>query len=456
MFSNATQAVINTAELNQNPIREQIEAVLGSGSAKKYVSQIQLRHSANGFSSRSEAGQANLGMIGSVMRGQISNNARTRQVRLALPGLVSDPDLFKIKEERGRDIAETVYKHLTETCPDSPLTLRLELARAAAYAGIGGKNTTGAVQTAYTKAVKALEEALAKQASGAELGEEEQVLVNNPWSVIPGEVTVGVISVWDVIRICQLLKGGQSWCVRNKLLTDLSVNKLWDEVRHILSEKMPGLATACFGAMKADLPQATVFGGVSVNLAFTTGAAQMKPTLFTAVSDHATNVEHAGAEHLGIKELNSGVFCEPALYNIDQLRENLWYLTKEQFSEAVAAIYKAMALVTPSGGQRAHLTQSFPEFTVNVVSNLQPCSFESAFTKPIQGATEEGDMVESARQLVNHIQDFQCFLGSSSKDYAVIVLGTPSVMACLDIPADWIVVSSMDEMIAETNALTGV
>ena len=97
--------------------------------------------------------------------------------------------------------------------------------------------------------------------------------------------------------------------------------------------------------------------------------------------------------------------------------------------------------------QRAHLTQSFPEFCINVVSNLQPCSFESAFTKPIQGATEDGDMVESAQQLVNHIQDFQCFLGSSSKDYEVIVLGTPTVMAGLTIPEDWVVASSLDEMI---------
>ena len=74
----------------------------------------------------------------------------------------------------------------------------------------------------------------------------------------------------------------------------------------------------------------------------------------------------------------------------------------------------------------------------------------------IKGGTEAGDMVESAQQLVSHINGFEQFLGASSSAYQVIVLGTPAVMAELEIPENWLVVSSLDVMIAKTNELTGV
>ena len=139
------------------------------------------------------------------------------------------------------------------------------------------------------------------------------------------------------------------------------------------------------------------------------------------------------------------------------MRTNLDYLTDSQFSTAMTGLQRALLTVTANGGQRSNVTRSMPEFVVNVISRLQPLSFESAFVKPVQSGSEEGDMISSAQQLVNHLQDFKCFAGEMGKDYEIVLLGTPTVMASLEnIPEDWTVVKSMDELIETTNALTGV
>lgn len=438
MLSQEIKAVIDTTALNQEPIQEAIEESLGSGKTKRFVSQIQLRSVTNGFGSRSESGQANLGLIGNVMRGQISNNARTRAVRLAMPQFT---DLSNVWEIRGRNIGQTILKRLVKECPDTDIALLLQVARAAAFVGVSSKKSEGKAQKEFDAAV-------------------EQYLddpVSDPWDVLPKEDTIQVVSIFDIMSLIKLINEKEARCVKNKLLSELTIKELWKEVANVYENGGAGLPAACFGAMKADLPLATITGGVSINQSFTTSAAQMKPSLFTAVSDERETDVHAGAQHLGMKELNSGVFCEPALVNVEQMVENLYYLDKAQFKEAMTAMYRALALTTPDGGQRAHLTRSFPEIIVNVISNLQPISFESAYVKPIEGGSEEGDMAESAQQLVNHLIDFQSFMGIAGRDYDVVLLGTPTVMSYLDsIPANWIVVSTLDEMIEKTNELTGV
>ena len=116
-----------------------------------------------------------------------------------------------------------------------------------------------------------------------------------------------------------------------------------------------------------------------------------------------------------------------------------------------------MALVTPSGGQRANLTRSYPELIVNVVSSLQPISFESSYSNPVVPTGGESEMVASAKQLLTHIAGFKSFVGEMGDDYIVLVLATPALKAQLgELPEGFITCESMDDLIAQTNALTGM
>ena len=312
---------------------------------------------------------------------------------------------------------------------------------------------------AYVTARDARLELITRCQAGEQLTEDEEFLASNPWvDVIPAEKTIQAHSLWDLERIAQYVVNNESVCKPGKLASEISFKELIrDVVSFLTTNKAPGLGVACFGQMKADLPAASVFGAVSTNMAFTTAPAAVKASMFVAVGDNPSDESHAGAEFLSLKETNSGTFCEPALYDLNQFRENLSYLTPAQQAEAITGVYKAMALVTPSGGQRANLTRSYPELIVNVVSSLQPISFESSYSNPVVPTGGESEMVASAKQLLTHIAGFKSFVGEMGEDYVVLVLATPALKAQLgELPQGFIACESMDDLINRTNALTGM
>lgn len=456
MDNSNIQTIIDDSKIDRTVIDQVIDETIASKEPGRFVFVGQLRPYTNFFGSRTEANQANLGSVGGVQRGFISNNALTQAIRQLMPEFISsdNEDVNIWDYPRGRsELAKAIFEDISAVAPELPIRIRLHLTAAILFRGVSKSKLSS---KDLDKKFCSVQQAVDKQIAGNTLTADEEQLVLNPTSTIPELETLLALSVWEVNSVCRLASGGEGLKKRNTLLTEMSAKQLHDEVEHILLSSKPGIAAACFGRMTADLPNASVVGGTSVNMAITTTAAQTKTSLFGAFGDTAYERDHAGAHFLAQKELNTGVFLEYFVHSIPQLRENLSYISDQLFERFVAKLILCIAMSTPNGGQRAHATRSPVEAMFAVVTRLAPRTFESAFLKPTPNATEEGDMVASTRQMIVHISDYQTMF-STGADADVVFLATPSIRQAIGtFPSNWTVVDGIDQFTDKINSLTGV
>lgn len=427
----------------------------------RFVSMLALREVTNSYASRNELGSPDTGSIGGAIRGMMSSNSRARAIRDSLREYVA---LDNIWEVRDTDIAQYVFEYLYKKLPKAPLRLISDVAFLFCWASIIADKTLATKHKAFAKDRDKLIELIEASSAGKELSAEEQALVIKPWtsSIFPENKTAKQVNLFDLERISAAITAGESITTRNKTLESLSLKELTEEVNALMTgtkdvQRCPALGTAAFGAMQANLPAAAVTGAVSVNMSFTTTAVETKQSFFSITGDLQKTRSHNGGVGLGNIELNSGVFQETFVHSIPQWKENLAYLSPEAQRKCINGFYQAQIEVTPNGGQRAHVTRALPKFMLWVFSSTLPNSYESAFARPLKHDPENGNMLSAAQRAVDEVVGFGQIYPSFQNTKQVVVLGVPEIINDLEnIPDNWIIAKTFDELIEITNQFTGV
>ena len=452
---------IDTTVIDEVLAKEAVDQGGVTTGSMRFVSMLALREVANSYASRNELGSPDTGSIGGAIRGMMSSNSRARAIRDSLKEFVNLDDIWEIRDT---EIAEFVFEYLCKKLPDASLRLLADIAFLFCWASIIADKKLAAKYKDFAKSRDELIDLIESASTGKELSDEEQDVVLEPWTrkIFPENKTIKQINLFDLERITNAITKGESITSRNRTLESLSLGELTKEVNALMTgtnnvKRCPALGTAAFGAMQANLPAAAVTGAVSVNMSFTTTAVETKQSLFTAFGDLQTSRSHRGSDHLGNIELNTGVFQETFVHSMEQWKENLAYLPPEAQRECINGFYRAQVEVTPNGGQRAHVTRALPKFMLWVFSSTLPNSYESAFAKPLKHDPENGNMLAAAQRAVDEVVGFGQIYSSFQSTKQVVVLGVPEVINQLkNIPDNWIVAKTFDELIDITNQFTGV
>lgn len=141
---------------------------------------------------------------------------------------------------------------------------------------------------------------------------------------------------------------------------------------------------AMFGRMLADAPDFNREAAVQVAHAFTTHAADVETDYYTAVDDAKTKAEDAGAGFIGTTGFGSGVFytyvCIDRALLIDNLGGN-----EALACDAIAALTRGLATVSPTGKQATFASRSRAAFVLAERGDEQPRQLSGAFLKPVKG-----------------------------------------------------------------------
>ena len=141
---------------------------------------------------------------------------------------------------------------------------------------------------------------------------------------------------------------------------------------------------AMFGRMLADAPDFNREAAVQVAHAFTTHTADVETDYYTAVDDAKTRAEDAGAGFIGTTGFGSGVFyiyvCIDRALLIDNLGGN-----EALARDAIAALTRGLATVSPTGKQASFASRSRAAFILAERGDEQPRQLSGAFLKPVKG-----------------------------------------------------------------------
>ena len=147
----------------------------------------------------------------------------------------------------------------------------------------------------------------------------------------------------------------------------------------------------------------TVDGALQVAHALGTQKVEVEYDYFTAMDDLG---EEPPAGHLGETEFASSVLYLYACCDLGQLEQNLGARTTERRApdtEAIAlarkslpAVVRAMAEATPKGKRTGTAPHTPAEYVEVIVRRGVPLSFANAFTKPVDGREEDGDVMAAS------------------------------------------------------------
>lgn len=174
----------------------------------------------------------------------------------------------------------------------------------------------------------------------------------------------------------------------------------------------------------------TIDGALQVAHALGTQKVEVEYDYFTAVDDRG---EEPGAGHLGETEFASSVLYLYACCDLGQLEQNLGARTLKGRSsddearalarKSLPAIVRAMAEATPKGKQTGTAPHTPAEYVEVVVRQGAPLSFANAFTKPVDGREEGGDvMAASIARFTTHRDRIEVAYGRDVDAIARFVL----------------------------------
>jgi CRISPR system Cascade subunit CasC len=147
---------------------------------------------------------------------------------------------------------------------------------------------------------------------------------------------------------------------------------------------------ALLGRMLADLPGQNVDGACQVAHALSTNRMEVDFDYYTAVDDLKPD-DSAGADMIGVVEMDSGCFYRYSNVNVRELTANLGG-DLEVSRRALDAYLRATIAAVPSGKQHSTAAQNPPSLILCVVREKGLWSLVNAFVDPIAPGAE-GDLV---------------------------------------------------------------
>jgi len=168
-----------------------------------------------------------------------------------------------------------------------------------------------------------------------------------------------------------------------------------------LLRKADGAAdVAMFGRMLADNPDFNRDASVQVAHAFSTHTAFVESDFYTAVDDLKQPDEDAGASFLGNTGFGSAVFYLYVCINRPLLIENLEG-NEGLGRDAITALTRALATVSPSGKQASFASRSRADFILAERGADQPRNLAGAFVSPVTG----NDLLTASRNSLVEYRD---------------------------------------------------
>ena len=174
----------------------------------------------------------------------------------------------------------------------------------------------------------------------------------------------------------------------------------------------------------------TVEGALQVAHALGTQRVEVEYDYFTAVDDLS---EEPGAGHLGESEFASSVLYLYACCDLGELERNLGARGKggrtsdgealKLARKALPALVRAVAEATPKGKKTGTAPHTPAEYLEVIVRHGAPLSFANAFTKPVGGREESGDvMASSIARFASHRDRIEGAYGRDADAVARFVL----------------------------------
>ena len=139
---------------------------------------------------------------------------------------------------------------------------------------------------------------------------------------------------------------------------------------------------AMFGRMLADAPAYNREAAVQVAHAFTTHRAAVEDDYYVAVDDLKNAAEHedVGTSFIGVQEYGAGLFYMYACVDCDLLAKNLGG-DRTVAANAVDALVRAAATVSPRGKQASFASRARASFVMAERGSQQPRTLAAAFLK---------------------------------------------------------------------------
>jgi len=174
---------------------------------------------------------------------------------------------------------------------------------------------------------------------------------------------------------------------------------------------------AMFGRMLADTPAYNREAAVQVAHAFTTHRAAVEDDYHVAVDDLKNAAEHedVGTSFIGVQEYGAGLFYMYACVDCDLLAKNLGG-DRAVAANAVDALVRAAATVSPRGKQASFASRARASFVMAERGSQQPRTLAAAFLKPVH-VRDGGDVAAAS------VQALSDFCGNLDRAYGACADG---------------------------------
>lgn len=161
-------------------------------------------------------------------------------------------------------------------------------------------------------------------------------------------------------------------------------DELDPKVAMVLKDKPRAADIAMFGRMLADNPSFNVEAAVQVAHAFTTHRVIVEDDYYTAVDDikNADPDADKGAGFIGVQQYGAGLFYLYICIDADLLLDNLSG-DKALAADAIEALIRATATVSPSGKQNAFASRAKALYVLQEIGEDSPRSLAAAFQQPV-------------------------------------------------------------------------
>lgn len=160
-------------------------------------------------------------------------------------------------------------------------------------------------------------------------------------------------------------------------------------------QELPSVDMALFGRMVADDVELNVDASCQVAHSISTHAVEPEYDYFTAVDDYS-QLDNAGAGHLGTLEFNSATLYRYATVNV----MDLFGLIGNDVAEALKGFARAFICSMPTGKQNSYANRTLPDLIYVTVREDQPVNLSGAFEKPVSG--HDGFVEKSEEALFEH------------------------------------------------------
>lgn len=228
---------------------------------------------------------------------------------------------------------------------------------------------------------------------------------------------------------------------------------------------------ALFGRMTTSEALRDVEAAAQVAHAISTHRVEQEYDYFTAVDDLKLLAARAGSDDkgapmIGDVEFNSACYYKYAAVDLGMLVDNLTgHRQRDAVSgdqqgaaealaaEAVLAMVRAMALVTPSGKQNTFAAHQLPALIlVEVRPTRLPVSYANAFARPVSVRGDASLIEESAARLATHVD---ALTGGFNLPAVARLALAPELPEARFLPAGVTRVSSLDALCAALRDAVG-